>query len=108
MIIKIRLIAERELIAGILIKNGYKVKQVTIKRLSGKGNDICLSTTSTDNFLRIRNLYEMQIVAGKLVKNGYDVERIKVPRISGKSFETCLSIEEPEEMVPSAERGDLD
>ena len=75
-------------------------------RISGKGNDICLSITSTDNYLRIRNSYEMQIVSGKLVKNGYEVERIKVPRISGKSFETCLSIEEPEEMVTSAERGD--
>lgn len=49
MILKIKKVAERESIAGILVKNGYMVKQIKQPSATGKSIDVCLEIIEPDN-----------------------------------------------------------
>jgi hypothetical protein len=105
-ILRIRLVKERELIGGVLVKNGYRVKQIKLPKPEGKrGDDICLSFNASEIFV-VRNPVDREIIAGKLIKNGYEVECVSVA--VGKSFVKGLKVTEPDEFVPSYERVDME
>jgi hypothetical protein len=99
-ILKIRLVKEREVIGGILVKNGYRVKQISVKKKEGKGNDICLEFESGNGNFKVRDAREREYISGILIKNGYQVQYVK-PEGSRIVF---IEAAEPESMVGSSER----